>query len=134
MVDDGQRGNFGCERCWPATAEAAWEARDALTRAQELIEESHFHVMILACARCTQRFVSIFTEMIDWKDGDDPQYWTLMPITETEAADLVRRRDSLTEASLEALGRDRRCISHDYPKATAPRTYWATGISVGPHD
>lgn len=134
MVDDGPRRNFGCERCWPSSAEAAWEARSELTHAQELIEESHFHVMILECARCTQRFVSIFTEMIDWEDGDDPQYWTLLPITETEAADLVRRRDSLTEASLDALGRGRRCLSHDYPKAMASRTYWATGVSVGPHD
>lgn len=134
MVDDGTGRNFGCERCWPSTADAAWEARSALTRAQELIEESHFHVQILACPRCAQRFVSVFTEVIDWKDGDDPQYWTLLPITETEAADLVRQRDSLTESSLEALGRDRRCMRHDYPKATAPRTYWATGISVGPHD
>ena len=134
MVDNGPGRIFGCERCWPATADAAWEARDGLTRGQELIEESHFHVMILACARCNQRFVSVFTEMIDWKDGDDPQYWTLMPITETEAADLVRRRDSLTESSLEALGRDRRCMRHDYPMAGARRTYWATGVSVGPHD
>jgi hypothetical protein len=134
MVDDGTGRIFGCERCWPSTADAAWEARDELTRGQELIEESHFHVMILVCARCNQRFVSVFTEMIDWKDGDDPQYWTLMPITETEADDLVRRRDSLTESSLEALGRDRRSMRHDYPEAGARRTYWATGISVGPHD
>lgn len=133
-VDDGPRQNFGCERCWPSEADAAWEARRALTHAQELIVESHFHVQILACARCAQRFVSVFTEMIDWKDGDAPQYWTLLPITETEAADLVRQRDSLTESSLEALGSDRRCIRHDYPQATARRTYWATGISVGPHD
>jgi hypothetical protein len=134
MGDDGPRGNFGCESCWPSGADAAWEARGALTRAQDLVEESHFHVQILACARCNQRFVSVFTEMIDWKDGDDPQYWTLLPVTETEAADLVRRRDSLTETSLEALGRDRRCLSHDYPKAGAQRTYWSTGISIGPHD
>ena len=134
MVDDVPRGNFGCERCWPSGADAAWEAHIALTHAQELIVESHFHVMILECARCTQRFISIFTEMIDWEGGDDPQYWTLLPITETEAADLVRCRNSLTEASLEALGRGRRCLQRDYPKAGAPRISWGTGIYVGPHD
>jgi hypothetical protein len=134
MADDGQIRIFGCERCWPSGADAAWEARDGLNRGQELIEESHFHVMILGCARCNQRFVSVFTEVIDWEDGDDPQYWTLLPITETEAADLVRRRDSLTESSLEALGRGRRSMRHDYPKAGKRWTYWATGISVGPHD
>jgi hypothetical protein len=110
MVDDGLRENFGCKQCWPSTADAAWEARDRLTRAHELIKESHFHVMILACAHCRQRFVSIFTEMVDWADGEDPMYWTLLPITEKEAADLVRQKSSLTEASLNALGPGRRCL------------------------
>src|SRR5262249_4159896 len=133
-VDDGPGQNFGCEYCWPSTADAAWDARGALTRAQELIGESHFHVMILACARCTQRFVSVFTEVIDWEDGDDPQYSTLLPITETEAADLVQQWNSLTEASLEAMGRGRRSLRRDYPKSAAPLNSWGIGISVGPHD
>jgi hypothetical protein len=134
LVDDGPRENFGCERCWPSTADAAWEARGDLTREQDLINEPHFHVNILSCARCTQRFVSVFTEWIDWEGGDDPQYWTLLPITETEAADLIRRHSSLTKSSLNALGRGRRCLQQDYPKAAAPRTWWGTGIFIGPHD
>ena len=73
MVDDGPKWDFGCERCWPPIADAAWEARGGLTHVAELIDDSHFHVMILACPCCTQRFVSIFTETIDWEDGDDPQ-------------------------------------------------------------
>ena len=36
--------------------------------------------MILGCARCSQGFVSVFTKTIDWEDGDDPQFWTLLPI------------------------------------------------------
>jgi len=134
MVDDRPKRDFGCERCWPPTADAAWEAREGLTHVAELIDDSHFHVMILACPSCAQRFVSIFTESIDWKDGDDPQYWTLLPITEAEAVDLGRRQDSLTETKLNTLGPDRRCLRRDYPKATEPRIFWGTGISVGPHD
>jgi len=134
MVDDGPKRDFGCERCWPPTADAAWELRGGLTHVAELIDDSHFHVMILACPSCAQRFVSIFTESIDWKDGDDPQYWTLLPITEAEAVDLVRRQDSLTETKLNALGPGRRCLRRDHPKATEPRIFWGTGISVGPHD
>jgi hypothetical protein len=65
MVDDGAKQDFGCEHCWPSTADAAWEARGALTHVQDLIDESHFHVMILACPHCSQRFVSVFTETID---------------------------------------------------------------------
>jgi hypothetical protein len=101
---------------------------------QKLINGLHFEVKILVCDRCTQRFVSIFTERINWQGGEDPLYWTLMPITETEAADLIRRQSSLTEASLNALGPGRRCLQHDCPEASAPRTCWGTGIFVGPHD
>jgi hypothetical protein len=134
MADDRPDRDFGCGRCWPLTANAAWDAREGLTHVAELIDESHFHVMILACPFCAQRFVSIFTESIDWQDGDDPQYWTLLPITATEAADLLRRQNSLTETQLNALGRGRRSLQRDYPKATEPSIYWGTGISIDPHD
>lgn len=126
--------DFGCERCWPSSADAGWEARAALSHVEELIDESHFHVMILACPHCAQRFVSIFAERIDWADGEDPQYWTVLPITGEEAADLIRQRDSLTESELYTLGPGRRCLRRDYPKAAAPRTFWAKGMIIGPHD
>ena len=90
--------------------------------------------MILACRSCSQRFLSVFTETIDWADGEDPQYWTLLPITETEASELTQQPGSLTEAALEALGPKRRCLRHDYPKARAPSSYWGAGITVGFHD
>ena len=134
MTDHGPRQDFGCERCWPATPDAGWEARAGLSHVEELIDESHFHVMILACPGCAQRFVSVFTETIDWSDGEDPQYWSLLPITEAEAVDLSRQRSSLTEAELNALGPGRRCLRRDYPKAAEPRSFWGSGISVGPHD
>lgn len=126
--------DFGCERCWPATPEAAWEARRGLALEAELIDESHFHVMILACSGCGQRFVSVFTELIDWSGGDDPQYWTLLPLTDREADGLVRKGDAVTEARLNALGPDRRSLRRDYPKAAAPRCIWGTGVRIGPHD
>ena len=134
MADDGSGQDFGCERCWPPAADAAWEARGALTHVAELIDESHFHVMILGCPRCTQRFVSVFTETIDWEDGDDPQYWTLLPITGTESADLVLRGAAVSETMLHALGPGRRALRLDHPKASAPRIFWGTGISIGLHD
>ena len=105
-----------------------------MTREAELIDESHYHVMILACSRCTQRFVSVFTESVDWEDGDDPQYWILVPITGVEAADLVQARVSPTDAHLSALGPDRRALRRDHPKGAAARTFWGTGLHIGPHD
>jgi hypothetical protein len=134
IVDDRPKQDFGCKRCWPPIADAAWEAREGFTQGLELIDDSHFHVMILVCPSCSQRFVSIFTESIDWEDGDDPQYWTLLPITETEADELISHQDSLTEAQLNALGAGRRSLQRDHPKAAEPTIYWGTGILVGPHD
>ena len=135
MVDNRKvRVDFGCENCWPISPDAAWEARRALVHEAELIDESHLHVMILACSSCTQRFVSVFTETIDWVDGEDPQYWMLLPITDAEASELVQRKDPVTDAQLSALGPDRRCLRHDHPKAAAPQSFWGTGIWVGPHD
>jgi hypothetical protein len=125
---------FGCERCWPSEADAAQQARFTLARQADLINESHFHVMTLACPSCGQRFVSVFTETIDWDDGEDPQYWTLMPITEAEALDLDREGGAVTEATLETLGRERRCLQHDHPKGADARSSWGMGIFVGPHD
>lgn len=133
MIDNMAR-NFGCEHCWPPGATAAWEARSTLTHEAELIDESHFHVMILACHNCTQRFISIFTEMVDWANGDDAQYWTLLPVTEAEAADLVQQRETLTEALLEAVGCGRRCLRRDSPGGSAAHVFWGSGLLVGPHD
>lgn len=134
MVEDEPKQNFGCEHCWPSNADAAWKASWALSMVQLLIDESHFTVSIRACACCSQRFILVLTEMIDWEGGDDPHYWTVMPITETEAADLAQRGDSLTDSNLEALAPGRRCMYRNHPKATAPSTYWAVGIGSIRHD
>ena len=133
-VERMQTQEFGCDRCWPADAGAAWGARGGLSRLKELIDESHFIVAVLACPRCAQRYVSIFTEMVDWVDGNDPQYWTLLPITEAEAEGLIQQEASLNEASLNALGRERRSLQRDHPRTGSPRVFWGSGILVGPHD
>jgi hypothetical protein len=132
--EDAHMERFGCERCWPASADAAHEARRTLRGEAQLVDESHFRVGIRVCPACAQRFVSVFTETIDWDDGDDPQYWTLMPVTAEEVADLRRHGDDLSESTLNALGPARRCLQHDHPKGVPPRSYWGTGISAGPHD
>lgn len=134
MTSERAAGEFGCDRCWPSSAEAADAARSTLNVEAELVDESHYRVTIRACPRCSQRFVSLFTEMIDWKGGDDSQYWTLMPVTQAETADLVGRGGSLTEAALNALAGGRRSLFHDHPSGKPERTGWGAGVRVGPHD
>lgn len=132
--DDRLEENFGCEHCWPPVADAAWEARGALTYVAELIDESHFKVRILACPRCTQRFLSVLNEMIDWVDGDDPQYWTRLLLTGAEAADLVQQEDSITETKLYALGPGRHSLERGRPKGAGEWISWGIGIPFCLHD
>lgn len=121
---------FGCPRCWPAAAEAAWEARAGLGSVAGLVDESHLIVTILACKECLQRFLSAFEEEVDWVDGDDPQYWTLLPLTNDEAASLLPPAAAPTTTELNALGSGRRSLRRDYPKGDVKRVYWATGLTV----
>jgi hypothetical protein len=124
----------GCAFCWPSAADAAWKARDGLTRTAELIDESHFHVMILTCPQCGQQFLSVFTEMIDWINGDDAQYWQVVPITKSESAKLIRRGSALTEIEINSVGSDRRSLVRNYPTGEGPCEFWGTGTIVNPHD
>ena len=134
MNDDDSQESFGCERCWPGSAEEAWERRRALTCEIELIDESHFGVMLLACPACSQRFVSVFSETIDWTDGEDPQYWAVIPITLAEADSLSQQKGSVTETQLDELGPGRRCLRRNYPKGEAPSCLWSSGMFVHWHD
>jgi hypothetical protein len=131
---EGSGSDQGCGSCWPSSAADAWEARRALNCEADLIDESHFHVMILACQGCSQHFLSVFTEQVDWADGEDPQYWAVLPITPQESAGLIAKSGSLTEADLSALGPGRRSLWRDHPKGVAPSAYWGTGMSIRWHD
>jgi len=124
-------GGFGCAGCWPADADAAWHARQSLSREAELADEPHYHVMILACAACGQRFLSAMIETVDWANGDDAQHWSLLPLTPYEAAKL---RLGSSDSELEALGRDRRSLRRDHPGGGMARAFWSTGVATGPHD
>jgi hypothetical protein len=135
MTDDSLTERFGCNSCWPSSAEGAWDARDRLKLEEDLVDESHYHVMILKCLACGQRFISLFAEKVDWADGEDPQYWTTMPLTPRESADLCCRRGSLSERELTSLAPERQSLRRDYLKgADKPNLFWATGISFPAHD
>ena len=136
LMSDVTPEKFGCDRCWPASAEACYKAlMNDLAFERRLIDESHFGVWVRSCRHCGQKFLQVFTELIDWEGGDDSQDWTLLPISEIEASTLVSQGGSISEATLRALGIGRKSLGHIHargePDAT---TYWATGILVLPHD
>lgn len=130
---DGVGPSFGCARCWPASADAAWTARATVEWGPRLIDESHLIVTLLRCRACGQVFLSLFTERIDWIAGHDPQSWTVLPLTPAEAAGLATGGRP-TEAALDALGPGRRSLRRDHPSGGPIRVFWGTGVQVGPHD
>lgn len=126
---------FGCTTCWPESAVEACRAQTQLQRIAYLIDESHFIVSLLHCAECSQKFLTVFTELVDWMDGEDPQYRTMIPLKEDEVDLLLSAKPPLSESTLNAMAPDRRSLRSDFPKGfEKPRAYWSSGMSVGPHD
>jgi hypothetical protein len=89
--------------------------------------------MVLACQACEQHFISVFTETIDWADGDDPQYWQLHPITRGEWKQLCEGREP-DRSVLESLGPARRCLHLAHPKGGPKKVFWSKGLMIGYHD
>jgi hypothetical protein len=131
MNNDASKDKFGCEQCWPESADAAWEAIQKTSYGDDLIDESHWHVMIRVCPACSQHFLWVSTEKIDWADGDDPQHWAVLPLTEAE---IKTHSYSLSFDASAPLQPDRRSLQADFPKGDGARIYWSTGIFIGDHD
>jgi hypothetical protein len=134
---------IGCDACYQCSAEAADAARRRFLEVRRLVDESHFIVRIIACPGCGQAYISVFTETIDWKDGDDAQYWSLLPVSPKESAELWARGETLVArgaeselvAFIESLGRKRRHLQVDHPTGGPTRVRWADGgLHIGPHD
>jgi hypothetical protein len=120
--------------CFQADAQTMAQARRKFVHVARLADESHFGVNILACPACGQRCISIFTEMIDWAGGDDPQYVSVVPVTLQESEMLLAGGHDLT-ACIESLGHDRQFLQVDYPKGGPQAVRWVNGgLLIGPHD
>lgn len=119
---------MSCAGCVPDPPRARAEL--PLKTTAVLIDEPHFIVSIRDCTRCRQRFVSVFCERIDWKEGKDPQVSALMPLTDEEAAAAVNQLDLKAIEQL-AYGRKfLRDVFHEDGRTLA----YVCGAIVAPHD
>ena len=119
---------FGCKRCGASSAQAAADNRDQLKLVAELVDRSHFAASILECP-CGQRWLSIFTEIIDWSEGNDAQYCTLLPVTKSEADELQEQGTNVSPNLLRQKGFNRRYLQ------IGNRVVWADGqLPISPHD
>jgi hypothetical protein len=124
---------FGCDACLPTDPAAAWRARRDLDLVAQQVDQPHFIVSVLECPRCGQRFVSVFTETIDWVGGDDPQRWVVMPISPVEADSLLSIGAEMSRATLEGVP-PRRSLVAEHPADGGLRITWSLGIRVPHHD
>ena len=124
----------GCLRCWPATPEAAWHARRGLRELAMWIDEAHLSVRGLQCVHCARRFISVFTESIDWINGDDAQTWTTVPVTADEFTRVEAALASSIEAALRVVPAERRSLRRDHPSGGDDQIGWARGIDVCSRD
>jgi hypothetical protein len=119
--------------CWGEDAGEAWERVIRNTRHALLIDEAHFVVSILTCPTCSQAFLKVMTERVDWYGGMDPSHRIVIPIESSEKDRLIAA-DPLTNDVIENIGRGRRSL-HQVSPAPAERSIgWGTGIFVGFHD
>ncbi|MBL9031782.1 MAG: hypothetical protein JNM80_08750 [Phycisphaerae bacterium] len=115
----------------------ALDALRAATTLRVLIDESHFIVSTRRCPLCGRCFLSIFTETIDWADGDDPQVWTCVPLESHELDRLhaAADREPITEDHLLGLSIRRRILVRRAPKAQPESADWAVrDLTIPPHD
>ena len=106
---------FGCDKCWSSEASDAWEAVTSTPIETHLIDESHYIVSIRACPSCSQRYLQVTTEVVDWEDGEDPIYRTIIPVNNEERARLTISKP-LDTSILETIGGGRRSLRYAWPK------------------
>ncbi len=125
--------DYGCEKCWSTEASEAWRAVTNIPIQTYLIDESHYIVSIRVCPSCSQHYLQVTTETIDWSDGEDPIYRTIIPIDDAERTELTSSK-RLDVNIIEGVGVGRQSLRFDRPKNQEPSTYWGKGVRVGDHD
>ena len=65
--------------------------RDRFERLETFVDKSHEFRDLLKCKECGQLYFAEFYEEIDWEDGDDPQYWTYVPVETGGEIEMLKR-------------------------------------------
>ncbi|MEM1262649.1 MAG: hypothetical protein AAGH76_09645 [Pseudomonadota bacterium] len=125
--------NVGCSVCWSTDAVSAWSQIKSVPIETYLIAESHFIVSLRRCASCGQWYLQVTTETIDWDNGDDPVFRTIVPLSEMEQRRLLRDQPP-SELDLLRLGSQQPSLCYDHPSGAEASVYWGRGMRVGPHD
>lgn len=122
--------DLGCVMCTGDDPEEAWEALQT-EHVVSLVRELHFGVDVKRCF-CDQLFAVVFTERIDFRDGEDDQTWLAVPITEAEHARIEEAGASDAPRVLVESVRQRRFLART--RLSEPPWWCDGGFSIFPHD
>ena len=134
MTEDAEADlpQYECSGCGALEAELARAATSAFEHVRRLIGVAHLTISVRRCLSCHGLWLTTFTERVDWSLGDDPQYWTHIPISSPEAGEL-NGGNAIARAT--ALGTTRRFLVCSLPSRGPQRIEWSrTAAVVGPHD
>jgi len=82
-------------------------------------DDGHLSRRLVKCKDCGQLYFKEFYEWIDWENGNDPQYGTLIPVETDEDIEMLRKTDVFGLLQL------RPCLRSDFPStADTPKVYW----------
>ncbi len=128
MAKDAINEEFGCEECFGASAEAFWASwPKKFNQIARLVDDPHDIIRIVSCSKCGQRYVAVTTEFIDWQDGEDSIYRSILPVTVEEAERLLAQGENVDVRLIESLGRERRHLRTSWPKGGEQSVYWTQG-------
>ena len=125
MMKDELKEGFGCEKCFGATAEAFRASWPNFNEIARLVDDPHDIIRIKSCSNCGQRYVAVTTEFIDWEDGEDPIYRSVLPLTVEESERLLSQGENVDVRLIESLGKTRRYLQTSWPKEEKQESvYW----------
>lgn len=128
MTKDELKEDFGCEKCFGATAETFWAGWRNFNEIARLVDDPHDIIRIKACSNCGQRYVAVTTEFIDWEDGEDPIYRSVVPLTLEESERLLSQGEDVDVRLIESLAKTRRYLQTSWPKEEKQESvYWSQG-------
>lgn len=120
----------GCALCGSLDAKTAWASLHTLHVASP-VREVHFGIDVKRCT-CGQPWVVMFTERVDFRDGNDDQTWLAMPVTDAEASVLTTCDPSRVSQGVAELGRNRRFLLRSNTSNTI--AWRDSGFAIPPHD
>ena len=122
-----------CARC--ASGNATYDA-GAWVLDHRLIDESHLMVSAMHCRGCSHHAIKIWTELIDWTNGDDSSASLIVPLPAGTAVDQASLGSEFAvRALLRRLGPCPYLITCHPSGGDASPWRWCSGVpSVLPHD